>query len=116
MIDPLSNSLTVWPSSSVSVRAGIRPLGLISRNHGSYLLRISIVGFVSRPHAYLLSVLGDLDGSSLPKRSAWVTLEANESMLAYLILQAEFLEQNRDLDAVRRLRRVETDIGMLRHS
>ena len=36
MILPLSNSRIGLPSSHLSVSAGIRPLGLISRNHGSF--------------------------------------------------------------------------------
>lgn len=36
MMDPDSNKLIVWPSVKVSVKAGMRPLGLIARNHGSF--------------------------------------------------------------------------------
>jgi hypothetical protein len=35
-MEALSNSLMGLPSSNVSVRAGMRPLGLISRNQGSW--------------------------------------------------------------------------------
>lgn len=44
MIEPLSNSLIGLPSVKVSVSAGIRPFGLISKNHGSFwvFLLISI--------------------------------------------------------------------------
>lgn len=36
IILPLSNTRIGFPSSQVSVRAGMRPLGLISRNQGSF--------------------------------------------------------------------------------
>jgi hypothetical protein len=37
-MEPLSNRLIAFPSAKVSVRAGMRPFGLISRNQGSYSL------------------------------------------------------------------------------
>jgi hypothetical protein len=37
MIAPLSNRRMGLPSVNVSVKAGMRPLGLISRNHGSWI-------------------------------------------------------------------------------
>jgi hypothetical protein len=36
MMEPDSNRLMVWPSVKVSVRAGMRPLGLMVRNQGSF--------------------------------------------------------------------------------
>lgn len=41
MMEPLSNKWIGLPSVKVSVKAGIRPLGLISRNQGSYRHRLS---------------------------------------------------------------------------
>ena len=35
-MDPDSNSRICLPSEKVSVRAGMRPLGLISKNQGSF--------------------------------------------------------------------------------
>lgn len=36
MMEPDSKRLMGFPSVKVSVRAGIRPLGLMARNHGSF--------------------------------------------------------------------------------
>lgn len=36
MIEPDSKRRIFWPSLKVSVRAGMRPLGLMARNHGSF--------------------------------------------------------------------------------
>ena len=36
MIEPDSKRRIVWPSEKVSVRAGIRPLGLMARKAGSF--------------------------------------------------------------------------------
>ena len=36
MMEPLSNSRMSLPSVKVSVMAGMRPLGFISKNQGSY--------------------------------------------------------------------------------
>jgi hypothetical protein len=35
-MEPLSNRLMVLPSEKVSVRAGMRPLGLMERNQGDF--------------------------------------------------------------------------------
>ena len=36
MMLPDSKRRMVWPSAKVSVRAGMRPLGLMARNQGSF--------------------------------------------------------------------------------
>ncbi len=36
MIEPDSKRRMVWPSEKVSVRAGMRPLGLMARKKGSF--------------------------------------------------------------------------------
>lgn len=39
-MEPDSKRLMVWPSLKVSVMAGMRPLGLIARNQGSFCVNL----------------------------------------------------------------------------
>lgn len=67
IIDPLSKRRIGFPSVKVSVMAGMRPLGLISRNHGSFVLSVNISPLTSHGlvRGYLLRVLPYVDGRHL---------------------------------------------------